>query len=260
VTLALEKFVLFTLVLGRVTGLLMSAPIFGNRTMPMQFRALLAVAVAVLALAGQWNAQVAVPVDTMGYLLLMGGEALVGLCLGLGIDILLTAANVAGQIVGQASGESLAEIYDPQTDENFAVHAQLFAALATMVFVAVGGHRLLMGALLDTFQAIPPGHAGAPGDGVVECLYKLLTQAFSLGIRVAAPTVVALMLTTLVLGLVSRTLPQLNIMAMGFGLNSLVTYGVLMLTVGAVTLVFEEQLEPALESLVGALAGKGPPG
>jgi len=252
----MEKFVLFTLVLGRVSGLVMSAPIFGSRDVPMQFRALLSVAVALLALPSQWPLAVTAPSGTVEYALLMAGEVLVGLCLGLGVDILLSGAKVAGQLIGLTSGEALAEIYDPQTDESFAVHSQFFVAIATMVFVSIGGHRLVMAALLDTFHAIPPGTGGGVSRPMVDALQVLVTQAFSMGIQAAAPTLVALLLTTLVLGLVSRTLPQLNVMALGFGLNSLVTYGVLMLTLGAVAMVFQEQFEPALESLVTALSAR----
>lgn len=251
----LEKFVLFTLVLGRVSGLVMTAPIFGSRDIPVQARALLAVAVSALMLPTQWHLAVDAPRGAIEYAILMACEMLIGLCLGLGIEFLLSGARIAGQIVGLTSGEAMAEIYDPATDESYAVHAQLFVAMTIMVFVCIGGHRMVMAALLDTFQAIPPGHAGGISESVVDAFQVLVMQAFSLGIRAAAPTLVALVLTTLVLGLVSRTLPQLNIMALGFGLNSLVTYAVLMLSLGAVALVFQEQLDPALDLLTTALAG-----
>jgi flagellar biosynthetic protein FliR len=255
----LGKIVLFTLVLARVSGLVMSAPIFSSRDIPIQFRALLSVAIALLALPSQWHLAAALPNGALEYLLLTAGEVLVGLCLGTGIDILLSGARVAGQVIGLSSGEALAEIYDPQTDESFAVHSQLFAAMATLVFVVIGGHRMLLAALLDTFQAIPPGTGGGVSRPLANALQVLLTQAFSLGIRAAATTLVALLLTTLVLGLVSRTLPQLNVMALGFGLNSLVTYGVLMLTLGAVAMVLQEQFQPALDTLTSALKGDWPP-
>ena len=77
-------------------------------------------------------------------------------------------------------------------------------------------------ALLDTFAWAPPGHA-ALGDTFVEVLTNIVTQSFALGIRAAAPLLIALLLSTLVLGLISRTLPQINVIAVGFGLNSLLT-------------------------------------
>lgn len=250
---ATEKFVLFTLVLSRVSGLVMTAPIFGSRDIPMQVRGFLSMAVALLVLPGYWHLPLVPPRSTLEYLIVVASEMLVGLCLGLGVDILLSGARLAGQTIGMTSGESMAEMYDPQTDENFSIHAHFFFTITLLVFVCIGGHRLVLGALLDTLQTIPPGKAGAVSPSLIEVLEALVTQSFALGIRAAAPTVVALVVATLVLGLVSRTLPQLNAMALGFGLNSMVMYGMLMVTIGAAAMLFQEQLEPALESLVTAM-------
>jgi flagellar biosynthetic protein FliR len=255
----LDKFVLFSLILCRVSGLVMSAPVFGNRDIPMQFRAILSLALALLLLPAQWHLNVAVPRTLVQYLLLAFSEVLVGLCLGLAVDILLSGAKIAGQIIGMTSGESMAELYDPQADESFAVLSQFFFTLTLLVFVCIGGHRLVLGALMETFHAIPPGKAGSVSPSLIDTLQVLLAQSFTLGIRAAAPTLVALVLATLVLGLISRTLPQINAMAMGFGLNSLIMYGMLMLSLGAVVMVFQDQLEPTLESLLASLGDSQTP-
>jgi flagellar biosynthetic protein FliR len=81
----------------------------------------------------------------------------------------------------------------------------------------------------------------------------LLAQSFSLAVRAAAPVVTALLLSTLVMGLISRTLPQLNILAVGFGLNSMLAFGVLGLTLGGAAWVFQNQIESVLELLLEAL-------
>src|SRR5262249_4131687 len=117
-----------------------------------------------------------------------------------------------------------------------------------------GGHRQVMEALLDTFVTIPPGQATLPTD-LVETFTNLLTQSFTLAIRAAAPTMTALLLATLVLGLTSRALPQLNVMTAGLGLNALVALGTLSLTLGVAAWAFQEQLEPTFETLLGTLQG-----
>ena len=117
---------------------------------------------------------------------LLANEALVGLLLGLGINILFSGIQVAGQIVSQMSGLSLADVFNPGFDEDVSVFSQLFYFLTLAVFVAVGGHRIVTEALLDTFAAAPPGHA-ALGDNFVEVLVSIVTQSFALGIRAAAP-------------------------------------------------------------------------
>ena len=90
---------------------------------------------------------------------LMANEVAIGLLLGLGVTILFSGIQVAGQIVSQMSGMSLAEVFDPGFDENVSVFTHLFYFLTMAVFVAIGGHRIMIEAVLDTFAWAPPGHA-----------------------------------------------------------------------------------------------------
>ena len=82
-------------------------------------------------------------------------------------------------------------------------------------------------------------------------------QRVTLGVRAAAPATVALLLATLVMGLISRTLPQLNILAVGFGLNAMVTFGSIAVSLGGLAWMFQEQIEPAVELLLEAFQASG---
>jgi flagellar biosynthetic protein FliR len=123
------------------------------------------------------------------------------------------------------------------------------------VFVAVGGHRIVTEALLESFACFPPGRAGL-GDTVVDVLVSILTQSFELGIRAAAPLLVALLLSNLVLGLVSRTLPQINVIAVGFGLNSLLALGMLFVSIGGVAWIFQEPTVDAMQRISETLVAR----
>ncbi len=122
------------------------------------------------------------------------------------------------------------------------------------VFVIIDGHRRVMGALLDTFSWLPPGGGGMP-ESVTETLSTLVAQSFVLGLRAAGPAMAALLVATLVLGLFSRTLPQLNILTLGFGFNSMITLGAIIVSLGAVAWAFQEEIEPVLASLLEAWRG-----
>jgi flagellar biosynthesis protein FliR len=246
------KFILFTLVLARVGGLTMTAPIYGTGDVPLRVRIVLAAALALLIVPSQWGATIQYPGNAVHYLVLLGGEALVGACLGLGVLILIHGMTLAGELVGQASGLRLADVFDPALDENVPLFSRLFFLLSVAVFVCLGGHRLVMAGLLDTFRTIPPGSGGFPRslcDGFV----TLVGQSFSLGIRAAAPAVTALLAATLILGLVGRTLPQLNVLSLGFGLNALLACAVMALSLGAAAWAFQDQIQPAMETLLDAL-------
>ncbi|NOY29453.1 MAG: flagellar biosynthetic protein FliR, partial [Planctomycetes bacterium] len=91
------------------------------------------------------------------------------------------------------------------------------------------------------------------GTTYVEALTTLLSQSFLLGIRAAAPAMTALLLSTLVLGLIGRTLPQINILAVGFGINSLLTLGCLFTTIGAIAWAFPQQASSAIDLIMESL-------
>ena len=249
--LGLQQFLLFTLVLTRVSGLVMAAPIYGTSDVPMQARALLAFALALLITPTQLGVAVVDPGSLANYLVFLGSELLIGLTLGLGVVVLFSGIQLAGDVVGRVSGSMLADIYDPASGASIPLFSHLLFSLTLAVFVCLGGHRIVMAGLLDTFQSIPPGQAGLP-DSLTDMFVTLVTQSFALGLRAAAPIITSLLLANLVLGLIGRTLPQLNILAIGFGLNAMLTFGVLILCMGAAVWVFQQQLEPTLETLLEA--------
>ncbi len=239
---------IFTLVLGRISGLIVIAPIFGSLTLPRQVRALLAVALALLVTPVYLNTTLPPVTDVASYAHLMANEVAIGLLLGLGVTIMFSGIQVAGQIVSQMSGLSLADVFDPGFDESVSMFTQLFHFLTMAVFVAIGGHRIMIEAVLETFAWAPPGHA-ALGETYVDTLTGLMSQSFALGIHAAAPLMIALFLSTVVLGLIGRTLPQINIIAVGFGINSFLTLAMTLLSLGTVAWTFQEPTIDALRAL-----------
>lgn len=251
-TLLYNQFATFTLVLARVGALIMTAPIFGSKAVPMQARVLITLSITLLVtplVAAQPPADMT---NLLTYARYLASEALIGLLLGFGITLLLTGIQVTGQVISQLGGTALADVFDPTLDTNVSIFSQVFYFLTLAMFVLLDGHRLLIDALLDTYQWLPPGQASL-GTTYVEALTTLLTQSFVLGIRAAAPAITALLLATLVLGLIGRTMPQINILAVGFGINSLLTLGCLSTTIGAIAWAFPQQAFWAIELIKEAL-------
>ena len=255
-TLLLNQFASFTLVLARIGTLVMTAPIFGSRAIPMQFRAFLAIGISLLVAP---LFAVRPPADINNLLVFaryLVNEALVGLLLGLGIMILLSGIQLTGQIVSQMSGAALANVFDPTLDNTVSVYSQLLYFLALAMFVLMDGHRLLMEAVLDTYTWLPPGRAMF-GQTFVDAMVTILSQSFLLGIRAAAPAMTALLLATLLLGLVGRTMPQINILAVGFSVNTLLTLGTLFVSLGAIAWAFPQQTTATIELLSDAIRDVG---
>jgi flagellar biosynthetic protein FliR len=248
----LDQFLLFTLVLTRVSGLFMTLPVFGTQAVPLQFRGLAAVSIALLITPSFWGTAPPEPGNVVGLLVVLGREAVLGLALGLSVNILFSGMQLAGQVIAQISGLSLADVFNPQMESNVPVFAQLLDATALAVFVCIGGHREVIDALLDTFHTMPPGQAEfAPT--LVDALTLILSNSFLTGIRASAPVMVSLLLAVLIVGLISRTLPQLNTINLGFSLNTLVLLGVLAFSLGSAVWIFQDETQGAIEAVQGAM-------
>ncbi|MDZ4782959.1 MAG: flagellar biosynthetic protein FliR [Planctomycetia bacterium] len=252
----LDQFLAFIVVLTRMSGLMLAAPVFGSREVPAQIRALLAFTLSLVILPTQWTALVTAPSSLIDLSLLIGGELLIGYTLGLGVMTMFAGVQIGGQIVSQTGGISAADIFNPGFDMSVPIVSQFYYMFALAVFLLIGGHQQVVAALLDTFQSLPPG-AATVTDSVVDSVVRLIMQSFSLGVRTAAPATTALLLATLVLGLVGRTLPQLNLMALGFGINAVVMFVLLALGMSALAWLVENELPEVMELVYQALRGMG---
>ncbi|MEM6329332.1 MAG: flagellar biosynthetic protein FliR [Planctomycetota bacterium] len=248
----LNQTALFTLVLGRVGGMIATAPLLSSQAAPVRVRALLAVSLAMLVTPLYTAPAFIGRIGVADFGRMIVGEVLIGLLLGLGVTILLSGVQLTGQIVAQMSGMALGDVFNPALDNNVSIFTQMFYFVSLAVFVAIGGHRMVLDAVIKTFEWAPPGEADL-GASYAQAVIALASQSFQLGVRAAGPILIALFLSTVVLGLISRTLPQINTVVVGFGINSLLTLGVMMVSLGGVAWTFQEPLAATLELLIDAV-------
>lgn len=245
-TLYLDQFLVFVLVLTRVGSLLMTMPVVGTAMVPWQVRALLAVGVSLMLTPMFWGQPLPMPENLLMLGALLAREAVLGVAMGLAVLILLSGMQLAGQIISQTSGMTLADVANPTFETSVPLFSQLLELLALAIFFIVGGHRLVIDALLRSFTWLPPGQGRLP-EGLVAALTEIASQSFEIGIRASAPIMVAILLATLVVALISRTLPQLNAIAVGLNFNSLIVLGMLGFCLGTAGWVFQERLESAID-------------
>jgi flagellar biosynthetic protein FliR len=243
---------IYLLVLARVAALVMAGGLFGPASIPLRYRAGLAMTLSFFVAPLELAKGAALPDSPADYLVLAGAEALVGLVLGLGVAVLFSAIHLAGRLISQMSGMQLADVFDPGFDTSTSAFSRLLFYVTLAVFLAVGGHRRALEALLDTFTWLPLGQAKF-SQSITSAMTSVLAQSFELGIRAAAPAMVALLLATLILGLASRALPQLNLLVLGFASSAMVTFVVLGMSLGAAAWTFQDQLEPALRTVLDSL-------
>jgi flagellar biosynthetic protein FliR len=245
----------FLLVLARLAGLVLAAPVLGHALVPLRVRAALA-AVLALALAPALPVPAAAP-GTLGALAgALAAESVLGVLLGLVAQLVLAGVELGGQLAGVQMGFGIGNLIDPQAAAQVTVVAQWQQLLALLVFLALDVHHLLIRALLESFRTAPAGGLATTGLGLAAAV-GLAGEVFTLGLRIAAPVVVALLLTNTALGVLARTIPQLNVFVVGFTLNvgvGLVILGVSLPFTFRLLAARFAALEPTLGALVRGLA------
>lgn len=226
---SLPALVTFLLVLARLGGLLGAAPLFGHIFVPRRVRALLALLFAASLAPGLPQAPEVEGV--FGLAGLVAAEAAFGVLLGLMAQFIFAGVQLAGQLAGIQMGLGLANLVDPETSgHQITAVAEWEHVLALLTFLALDGHHLLVRGVVESFRVTPPGRLGLTVTGAIPGLLALAGEMFVIAVRVAAPVLVALLLANAAMGVLARTIPQLNVFVVGFPVN--VGIGLLMLGVG----------------------------
>ncbi|HEY8497784.1 MAG TPA: flagellar biosynthetic protein FliR, partial [Limnochordales bacterium] len=159
-------------------------------------------------------------------------EVAAGLVMAFGVNALMGAALVAGQLVDLPMGFSVVNVVDPTMGEEIPLIGQFQMLLATLIFFGVDGHHEMLRALAESLRLVPPG-AGAASGRLLEGALGAFAAAFVLGVRLAAPMMGALFLADVALAVVARAVPQLNVFVVGFPAKILLGFAVLLLALPA---------------------------
>lgn len=228
----LNNIELFLLIFVRMTGLFVAAPIFGRRNVPVYFKIGFAFTTTIL-LANVIKINYNVATDSfLLYSLYIIKEFIVGVVIGYVAYIVFTSIYIAGQIIDMQIGFGMVNVYDPISNIQVPVTANLYYMLAMIIFLVTNGHHMLIKALFQSFDLIHLGSAGI-GPKLVDNSIDLFQQVFSIGFKIAAPIVVAVLVTDVVLGIISKTIPQMNVFILGMPLKILIGVIIVMITIPA---------------------------
>ncbi|KAA5544414.1 flagellar biosynthetic protein FliR [Roseiconus nitratireducens] len=243
------KAVLGLLIAARLGGMIAAMPML-TTGLPLRFRILLVALMSLLIIPGVGPLVLtdltASSIADVG--IAAGRELILGMVMGGVVQLLISGIQVAGELITVAAGLQLAQSADPSTGETVPHLSRLVGLLVMTILLASGGHRLLIDAVLSSFQHLPPMSASIDTT-MFELVVDHLAIGIESGLRVAAPVVACVLLTNLLVALISRTVPQLNLMAVGLNLNVLAVLVVTALTVGSVGIVFEAELADAVSHL-----------
>ncbi|HXE54872.1 MAG TPA: flagellar biosynthetic protein FliR [Tepidisphaeraceae bacterium] len=208
----------FVLVVFRLAGMMLYAPLFGSVRVPRRVRVALILVLAAGITPGIVPPRV-LPDTPWGLAVGIGGEMAFGLAMGMVLSFVFVAVQWAGEIIGQQMGFNLGEVFDPQFGSQSSVIGDMYFMFTLVVFLLIGGHRSMIAGVRASFDALPLLSVGINHD-ILNLVLELFQAATILAIQLAAPVLITMLIVDLVLGLIGRTIPQMNVMSAALSIRA----------------------------------------
>ncbi len=236
------------LLFARLGAVMMIAPAWGEQTTPPMMRLGLAVLVtATLAPTLVGNAP-AMPRDIVGAIPMVITEIIIGLILGLGARLMMSALQVAGATVGLASGLGFAQQIDPIASQPAAIFSGFFSMMGVVLIMSAGLHRVMIEAAADSYVLFPPGAFPPIGDASTFVI-DAVSNSFRLGIQIAAPVLIFSLVFNVALGLISRLIPQVQVFMTAMPLSVMLGLAITALGLGGGMMVWLQGMDRQMHIL-----------
>ena len=238
--------------LSRILALVATAPILGNPSVPIRVKLGLAIVITILVMPlVEKNLPNIDPASGIGLIILLQ-QVLIGIAIGFVMRIVFVAVEMAGELIGLQMGLGFAIFYDPQSSGQIDIIGRFMGVIASLAFLAINGHLLLIALISQSFDTLPVG-----GEAATNATFHTLAnwggEVFKSGLQLSLPVLTALLITNLALGILTRVAPQLNIFAVGFPLTLAIGLFVLALSMPFYTPILEHFVHDGLNLIMEIL-------
>ena len=192
----------------------LAAPVYGATAVPVQLRLVIALGVGIPAAAASGMTLPPEGMVSFGGAMLVASEILAGLALGFAVQIGFASALVAGEVISNAMGLGFASMNNPLGGQSSPAIGQFLSMLATFLFLANGGHLILVSIIVESYVALPPG-TGFLSAAAIAGMAKFGALVFAAGLSIALPVGFAMILVQIVMAVIARSTPTLNLFAVG---------------------------------------------
>lgn len=238
-----EQFQTFLVVTSRVAGFIGAVPVISSAQTPGRVKTAMTVAISLALFPVMADA---VPQDVsfapLPFLLLLISELLLGLLLGLVARLIFTAVEFGATVIGYQMGFAAANVFDPQSERQVALISQFQNVFAILIFLAINGHHLFLRTAVLSYELLPPGQIDFSGQAV-PFLMELASHMFAIGVQFSAPVLAVLLLSGLILGILARVFPQLNVFLLSFPINIGAAFIVIALTLSMVSVLISREFD-----------------
>ena len=247
----------FLLLLVRVGMVLFLFPFFSSRLIPVQCKAGLCLLLTVLFLPVVSLGDTRMPTSAAGIFRLILSELIVGMMLGFLVQLFFEAVNMMGQLAGFQTGFSITNIIDPQNGVQVSVLSNMASLVALTLFLSLDGHHLFLRAIQESYEIVPVGSLALKEEPLMELMGRV-GEMFILSIKMGAPVLVGLLFMQAALGLLSKAIPQMNVMIVAFPLQivlGLFFFGISLKVVQMLTENYLTGLGPLLMNTMAWMKG-----
>jgi flagellar biosynthetic protein FliR len=231
----------------RVMALFSVAPVLNHRSLPAPIKIMLSLAIAALLapnLAGP-----VVSLSSPSALAVLAQQMLLGLTIGFSMRLVFAAVELAGDLIGLQMGLSFASFIDPHSSAQTPLIGSLLGIMASLLFLSMNGHLMMISALTDSFSTFPIGALGGDNHMPVNSarLVSWTGELFRIGLHLSLPVLVTMLILNLGLGVLVRSAPQLNLFAVGFPITLITGLLVMLLSLPYVAPYLQTALERATQ-------------
>lgn len=251
-TLTLEAFLL---VLVRTGTFISVAPLFSHRSINVRLRVLTAACIS-LAIFSAMDISLPVYSSVFGYTLLILKEAAVGLSLGFVARLVMATITMAGEFIDRETGFTMSTNFDPSTGAMVTITAELYDKMIYLIIIITGMHHYILRAIAQTFDIIPVGNVNINYGSIYITVIEFMSQYFYIGFMIAMPIFIAMTILNVILGVLSKSSPQMNMFAIGMQMKVMV--GLFSLTlvivfIPSIANVLMDKMRTMLGILLGGL-------
>jgi len=219
--------------LFRVSAVVMTAPIFGAKTVPTRIKLLVSLVLTSVVIP-LLPAMPAVDVFSLQGLYVSVNQILIGIAIGFTTQLVFGAIIMAGQIVSMQMGLGFSVMVDPQNGSQAPVLSQFYIIFVVLVYLSLNGHLVLVQIMVDSFETLPIGVTGLSSASIWD-IVNWGEYIFSGGIAIAIPAIASLLVVNLSFGIMTRAAPQLNIFAIGFPITMILGFTLILLTIANIS-------------------------
>lgn len=240
--LSINGFINYLFVTARVSGILFTAPVFGSSSVDVRLRLFFSFILGFILYSIKGDVTLE-DIDTVLLFIILIKELLIGIAMGVLGQFIFAGVQLGGQIIGFQMGFAVVDVIDPQSNIQASIIAQFQNIVMILIFLAIGGHLLIIKAIAYSFDVVKLG-TFVFSDNSYIFIVKLFANVFVIAIKLVAPVFVTMLITHVVMGLIGRLVPQINLLIVGFPLQ---------IAVGLIMLIFSMQLfyiafEPIMQS------------